>query len=202
MNAVHKAITNRSPIADLRGSSPGFWLEIEVAGDAPRLLSAVKNTTLLVTIHDCEPCMYVQEGRPPKPILRSFTALQSIRTLAPEHLDAAIALRDEVSGIMRHAAAAREAVVRVRAETVLGDLADDWVENGRRMNYTPWASFFDANDHWLNLVELDFLEANLDQYRELRMKSLEEEQRYRADWAFPFQVRIGEDDNGTESPTE
>src|SRR5262245_12446720 len=113
-----------------------------------------------------------------------------------------IALRDEVSGIVRHAAAAREAVVRVGAETVLGDLADDWVKNGRRMNYTPWASFFDANDHWLNLVELDFLEANLDQYRELRMKSLEEEQRYRADWAFPFQVRIGEDDNATESPTD
>ncbi len=81
MNLVHKAVTNRSPIEDFRGQHPRFWLEIEVAGDAPKLLSAVKNTTLLVTIQDCEPSMYVREGRPPKPVLRSFTALKSMRTL-------------------------------------------------------------------------------------------------------------------------
>jgi hypothetical protein len=201
MNAVHKAITNRRPIEDLRGSHPRFWLEIEAAGDAPKLLAAVKSTTFLATIHDSESSMYVREGRPPRPVLRSFAALQSIRTLAPEHLDAALGLHDDVSDILQRAAAAREAVVKVRAQTVLGDLADDWLENGRRMRYTPWSSFYD-NYHWLDLVELDFLEANLDQYRELRTRSLADKQRYWSDWAPTFPVQFGEDDNETEPSTE
>lgn len=42
-------------------------------------------------------------------------------------------------------------------------------------------------------MELDLLEANLDQYSELRTKALEQ-QRYASDWEPPFQVRESDDD--------
>ncbi len=39
--------------------------------------------------------------------------------------------------VLDRVTAAREFVIRVRADAVLGDLANDWLENGRRMSFTP-----------------------------------------------------------------
>jgi hypothetical protein len=36
-------------------------------------------------------------------------------------------------------------------------------------------SFIGGNDYWLDMVELDFLEANLERYRELRSRTLEQQ---------------------------
>ena len=85
----------------------------------------------------------------------------------------------------------------VRARTVLGDLAEDWLENGRRMNYTPWRASFYSNGYWLNLVELDFLEANLDEYRQMRTKTLEEEKRRSSRWTPTIRLHALNDDSET-----
>jgi hypothetical protein len=175
IDEVHRAIANRAAIEPFGGTHPRFWLAIEVECHAGALLDALDKTTRIATVWDYEASMYVRDGHGQSPVLRSFTGARSIKTLAPEHLTAAIRLLNDMSGAMARANRAREAVVEVRARAVLEDLADDWLANGSAMNYTPWRSFVGGNDYWLDMVELEFLAANLEKYRELRKHALERE---------------------------
>src|SRR5262245_20875245 len=174
IDVVHRAIANRIAIEPFGGTHPRFWLAIEVDGDAEELLGALKKATRIDTIWDYEASMYVREGHWSSPVLRSLTGVRSIKTVAPEHLQAAIRLLNDMSGLLARANRAREAIVEARARAVLHDMADDWLANGSAMNYTPWRSFVGGNDYWLDMVELDFLEANLEKYRELHKQTLEQ----------------------------
>lgn len=189
IDVVHRAIANRNHMVSL-GTHPRFWLRVDLQGDAARLRDAIKNTLRIAAFWDYVPSIYVREGRPLRAVLRSFDALDAVRTLTREHAEAANRLLSDMSAMMEKARNAREAVIAVRARAVLRDLADDWLVNGRSMNHTQWQYFRYRDGFWQDLVELDFLEANFDQYRQLRRKALEDEAareaRFNAETSWPF----------------